>query len=165
MPRQKYSGNYPALRRAAAPATRRSDADDSPLFITVLKNSAIGLIVTLLSGIVLISVACAIAYANPDPESITLPLALASLMISMFAGGFVCSRLTRSSPLFCGIVCGSMITLCTMLLALCLVGAPSMQYGFWLSAALHAFAIGFCSLGALTGNMKRRAKPMSKRFR
>jgi putative membrane protein (TIGR04086 family) len=165
MPKNTHKGGYPAPRRAAPPSVRQSDGDDSPLFITVLKNSALGLIAALLSGILLISVSCAIAYANPNPEALTLPLALASLMVSMFVGGFVCSRLTGSAPLFCGIVCGGMITLCTMLLALCLVGAPSIEYGFWLSALIHAFAIMFCSLGALMGNMKRRPKPMSKRFR
>ena len=165
MQRRKNMGGYPAPRRTAALPSGRSVPDDSPLFITVLKNSVSGVIAALLSGIVFISISCAIAYANPDPEALSLPFALASLMLSMFVGGFVCSRRTGSSPLFCGIVCGGIITLFTMLLALCLAGAASMEYGFWMSAALHTFAIVFSVLGSFAGNMKRRPKPTVKRYR
>ena len=164
MQREKYKGGLPTIKRSAALSSRKSDKDDQPLFLTVLKNSAIGLACAMLSGILLVSASCAVAYANPDPGALMLPLALASLMISMFVGGFVCSKMTKDAPLFCGVICGGIITFGMMLISLCFTKTPSSGYGFLMSAALHAFAIVFCVLGAFAGNYKRKTRSGAKKY-
>ena len=140
--------------------------DDMPIFARVLRNSFWGLAVFVAIGIILLSAVCGIAYSNADPDALIMPLSLASLLPSMFVAGFVCAKKTGEAPLLCGIVCGGVITLCTMLLALILRNATGSGYELWQQSLLHGIAILFCVLGAFAGNVKKKADPRKhKRFK
>jgi putative membrane protein (TIGR04086 family) len=139
------------------------DEDGIP-FVKILKCSLFGLLAMLISGLLLITVTAAIAFACPDPASLTAPLSLLSLMLSELVGGFVCSKLSKGHPLVCGLVCGAVCALCMLLLSPITFGAPSSEYGFWQGALLHLYAVGFSLIGSYLGNIKLgRGKPR-KRF-
>ena len=137
--------------------------DDMPILARVLRNSFSGLAAFIAVGIILLSIVCGIAYSNPDPESLIMPMSLASLLPSMFAAGFVCTKKTGEAPLLCGIVCGGVITVFTMLLALLLKNATGSGYELWQQSILHGIAILFCILGAFAGNAKRKLDPRKHR--
>lgn len=160
---QKRGGGL-VRSRPTALAARNTETSDSPLFLSVLKSGIFGIATALGAGLILITVATAVAYANPDPSALIPALSLLSLLPSMFAGGFVTAKKVKDAPLLCGIISGGMITVVTMLLAIVLRGLPSSGYAFWQSAALHTAAIAFSVLGAFAGNVKRRPKPGKRRF-
>ena len=154
-----FGGIIPRKSTALVP---HSD-DDMPIFTRVLKNSFSGLAVFVIVGVILLSIACGVAYSSSDPDSLVMPMSLISLLPSMFAAGFVCVKKTGEAPLLCGTVCGGLITLCTMLLALLLRNAIGSGYELWQQSLLHGIAILFCVLGAFAGNAKRKVEPRKHR--
>ena len=151
-------------RRSSLPTVRQSKSEDEGLLPLLIKNGLIGLGGFVLSGIMLVTAACAAAYACPDPTSLIAPLSLAALLPSSFIGGFITVKLTRQSPLLCGIVCGAMCAIAMLGLSLIFTGAPTSSYTFFQGLLLHALALLFCVLGALTGNYKRKPNPRKRRF-
>ncbi len=155
--------------RSGVPAIRRSTAliphsnDDQPLFRQVLRNSLAGLLSFAVVGLILISVVCGIAYSSQDPDSLIMPMSLASLLPSMFAAGFVCAKKTGDAPLLCGIVTGGIITVFIILISWLLQGASVSGYAFWQQSLLHGIAILFCILGSFAGNAKRKVDPRKRR--
>ncbi len=164
MSEYKKKGSFPVPAKSRALAKIGNEAEDSPIFLSALKGALWGLGAAIASGILLVTLMTAIAYANPDPATLISPLALLALMPAMFAGGFVTSKKVGSSPLLCGILCGAAVTLVTLLLSVVLWGLPSSGYAFWQSVALHVAAVGFSVLGAFAGNIKRKQKIGKRRF-
>lgn len=154
----------PAVRRSSSLPVSAYDNDDSPSLASILKNSLVGLAVTAISGLILISTTCALAYSSADPSSLIAPLSLLALLVSNFLGGFVTAKKTRSSPLACGLVCGAVTTLVMILFSLLLRGAPTSNYKFWQSALLHSMSVLFCVLGAMAGNVKIKSRRKKRRF-
>ena len=150
--------------RPVALAKKDSAQDDSPLLVTALKGGLLGVGVTLGIGLLLITVASAVACANPDPTALIPPLSLLCLLPSMFVGGFAAAKKVKEAPLLCGILSGGMVTVVTLILSAILRGLPSSGYAFWQSAALHTAALAFAVLGAFAGNVKRKPKPKKRRF-
>jgi putative membrane protein (TIGR04086 family) len=150
--------------RPVALAKKDSAGSDSPLLVTALKGGLLGLGITLGTGILLITVASAIACTNSDPASLIPAMSLLCLLPSMFAGGFAAAKRVKEAPLLCGILSGGMVTLVTLILSAILRGLPSSGYAFWQSASLHVAAIAFSVLGAFAGNVKRKPKPAKRRF-
>lgn len=151
-------------RRSSLPVTRQTAAQETGIFTTLVKNALIGLGGFTLSGLMLVTAACAAAYACPDPTSLIAPLALAALLPSSFLGGFITCKLTKQSPMLCGVVCGAMCAIAMLGLSLIFTGAPTSSYTFFQGLLLHALALLFCVLGALTGNYKRKPNPRKRRF-
>ncbi|MBE6684164.1 MAG: TIGR04086 family membrane protein [Ruminococcaceae bacterium] len=150
--------------RTTPVAARSRSGDESPLFTSVLKCSLWGLLVTFISGIILISVLSAAALASPDPLSLISSLSLIALFPSAFIGGFVTAKRVKDAPALCGIICGGLSTVCAMLFSIVLKGISSSNFELWQSLLLHALVIVFSVLGALAGNVKRVAKRGKRRF-
>ncbi len=163
-PRSITAGRALASRTSSAPASRSGDNEESGLFMTVIKNSLFGLLGFAVSGLILVTLMCAIAYASSDPGALIAPLAIGALMISSFIGGFIDAKLTRQAPLLCGAVCGAMCAVLMLVLSLCFAGVPSSHYTFLSGLFMHAFALLFSILGAFTGSIKRRVNPKKRRF-
>ncbi|MBQ8408967.1 MAG: TIGR04086 family membrane protein [Clostridia bacterium] len=149
---------------SASLVARSREKEDASLLSTVMSSALTGTLTALALGAILLFIMTAVAYANTDPAILLSPLSLAALLPSMFAGGFVCAKKVKEAPLLCGIVCGGMITVISILLSVILRGLPSSGYEFWQTALLHAIAILFTVLGAFAGNIQRRQKPGKRRF-
>ncbi|MBE6583442.1 MAG: TIGR04086 family membrane protein [Ruminococcaceae bacterium] len=163
-PKPKSASGALTRRRASLPGLRASEVEDQGLFVTVIKKALFGLAGFILSGLILVTFACFIAYSSADPGSLITPIATAILLISSFIGGFITAKLVHESPLLCGIVCGAMCTVSMLILSLCFTGAQSSHYTFFQGLLLHAFAILFSILGAYAGNFKRKPNPRKRRF-
>ena len=164
MSEYKKRGAFPIPARERSLSQISKNDEDSPILLSALKGSLLGLGVSMATGILLTAIMAAIAYANPDPSYLIAPLSLLALMPSMFVGGFVSSKRVGEAPLLCGVLCGGSITIVTILLSIALWGLPSSGYAFWQSAALRTAAVGFSILGAFAGNIKRKPKVGKRRF-
>ena len=111
----------------------------------------------------LISCAAAVAFTRADPDALITPLSLIALLLSAFAGGFTTARRTGSAPILCGILCGGVITVFSMIAALILRGVTGSGYELWQAAILHGATILFSILGSFAGNAKRRVDPRRHR--
>ena len=160
----RVGGGVSARHLSALPKTRSDSTDEKATLATIVKNAAFGLIGFLVCGLTLVTAACAAAYAGSDPSALIMPLGLAALMISCFAGGFITSKLTRSAPMICGVVFGGLSALLMLAMSLLFSDAPSSHFSFWQGLLMHGFALLFSILGALTGNYKRKPNPRKRRF-
>ena len=160
---QKRRGGLIPSRTMSLAKRERKEAD-SPLLVAALKGGLIGMGIALGVGLALITVAAAVVCMNPDPAMLIPPAALLCLMPSMFAGGLATTKRVKEAPLLCGILSGGMVTIVTIILSAILRGLPSSGYAFWQSAALHTAAMAFSVLGAFAGNVKRKTKPVKRRF-
>lgn len=160
---RKKHGIVPAHH--AMPAARSEVKEDSHILPLMLKSSLLGALATAVCGLLMLTALSAVAISSPDPTSLLLPLGLGALLPSTFAGGFVTAKKVGEYPLACGVVCGATFTLFSLFFALILRGLPSSGYSFAVSALLHGSAVLFSVLGAFAGNVKKRRKPISKRYR
>ena len=157
---KSYGGLVP--RRSTALAIRSQD-EDEPIFARAMRGSLSGLVSFVAAGLVLISCAAAVAFAQANPDKLITPLALVALLLSAFAGGFTTARRTGDAPLLCGILCGGVITVFTIVVALILRGATGSGYELWQAAILHGATVLFSSLGSFAGNAKRKVDPRKHR--
>lgn len=152
-------------RRSTALAIRSQD-EDEPIFARAMRSSLSGLVSFVAAGLVLISCAAAVAFTRANPDALITPLALVALLLSAFAGGFTAVKRTGSSPMLCGILCGGVITVFTMLAALIMRGVTGSGYELWQAAILHGATVLFSTLGSFAGNAKRKIDPRKhRRFR
>ena len=160
--KKQQKGLVPSRRNL--PTRRREEKETSPLFGRLIKSSLIGLTAATICAVSLITLASAMAYANPDPTKLINILSSVVLMLSNFAGGLVTSKKLGEAPLLCGIVTGGITMLASMLLEIILSSLPTSGYEFWLTLILRISAIFFSILGAFAGNVKRSTGRAKRRF-
>ena len=151
-------GNSLVRSHMSSLPSRMQDQGEPPLLKCALFGSLLALLATALSGLILISVMTAIAYADPDPLSKIPALSLVALLPSMFVGGFVCVKIVKEAPLLCGILSGAVTAVVFLVLSLILRGLPASGHAALGTVALHSAAVLFSLFGALAGNVKRRTK-------
>lgn len=157
---KSFGGIVP--RRSTALAVRQRDNDESPISIA-FKSSLSGLLTFICCGLILISIAAAIAYSNSDPDTLIAPLSLAALFPAAFAGGFTTVKRTGGAPLLCGVLCGGIITVFSIVASLILRSAISSGYELWQASILHGATVLFSVLGSFAGNAKRKVDPRKHR--
>ena len=162
--RSRGASSPVSRRRVSLPTSRSGERDDAVTLATVFKNSAIGLCAFVVSGLTFVTAACAAAYASKDPSALVAPLGLAALLLASFIGGFVTTKLTRSSPVLCAAVFCGIASILMLALSLCFSAASSSHYNFGQGLLMHGFALLFSILGAFTGNFKRKPNPRKRRF-
>ena len=125
---------------------------------------AVGLAVSLISAVSLITLSAIIVYATADPGKLILPAALAALYLSSFFGGLAASLYMRGDTP-CGIFCGLAYFVLILLLSLILPHGAAEKVGMGLSVALHAATPLFAFLGGLaaTNGLNNRARRHKRR--
>lgn len=157
-------GGLPIKRKHAHLGKTRRVSEERPLFKRILSSSLFGLLVNTISGILLVSIVCLIAYSSSDPLSMIPTMALLSLLPSNFLGGFVASKKCGESPIACGITTAAMWGTVSLLGSLCLYAIAPSGYNLWQSLLLHALSLAFCLLGAMAGGIKRIPSRKKRRF-
>jgi len=161
---QGGAGGLPIPHRSVGLSARRKAQDDTPLFKKILMSSLIGLLVNALSGVILVSAVCLIAYWSSDPLSLIPPLSLLALLPSNFLGGFISAKKCGDAAMACGCVTAAMWGVLSLIGALCLYSLPSSDWAVWHNILLHAASLSFCLLGAATGGIKRIPSRKKRRF-
>ena len=149
-------------RSCAVPAAVKG-GDDHPPILRVFLSSLFGSLISLASGILLVTVTSLIAIFMPDPLSFIMPLALLSLLLASFSGGFAATKMMGGSAIVCGFMTAALWCALSLLLSLCLYNAPSSSYALWKALLLHGASALFSILGAFAGNYKPKRDPRKKR--
>ena len=127
------------------------------------KNSVKGLLVSILSGAVLLLLFGWICYMREDPSALLGILGRAALYISAFLGGFFASRFNREKGLLSGLATGGAFMLFVVMLSMFLrSGNEPIKFMTWvmfLLILLVGTAGGY--LGVPSG--KRRKKKNRKK--
>lgn len=108
-------GHTSAGSRAKAPSP---EAATEGRFASSLMSALFALPVTAIIGMILLLIATAVAYANPDPDLLTAPLGLGALGLTACLGGLVAARREPSRPLLSGLLLGLLLALVLVILAL-----------------------------------------------
>ncbi len=87
-------------------------------FSSILRRLPIVLGITVLSGLLLITVLCLIALRSPDPTALIRPGAAAALMLATLCGGIAAGKLNPATPLYAGLLCGAVSAVLLILSAL-----------------------------------------------
>lgn len=123
---------HPSAHRARTSADTRSverrvsgEPSDASAggFSRVLRTLPLTLGVTAVAGVLLVTIAAAIAYNSADPSACILPLAYGALGITSLVGGIVAGLCNREQALLGGVVSGSVFVLLVTIASLICSGA------------------------------------------
>lgn len=149
----------PRSRGTAATANDQQMQGEHAL-TTAVMAALFALPFTALVGLILLLIATAVAYANPDPDALTTPLSLGVLGLTSVLGGLISARRGQARPLLCGLFSGLLLTLTLFALSLCIGGEGngSMTLNLPPLAAwgLHAAVVVLEMLGAKLGARRQR---------
>ncbi len=157
----KGKSGLPAQKRQMGMAQRTRVNEETPIIKTVLLSSLLGVLTSVISGGILLTLLCFFALGSEDPLSLIAPLSLLALLPSNFLGGFISTKKADCSPLACGAITAAMWMLLSLVVALFLP-YPSSNYALWQSILLHCASVLFCVLGAFAGSYKPRKDTRKK---
>ncbi len=114
-----------------------------------------------MTAILLMLCFSAVAYSTPDPASLTFPLGIASLYLSIFVGGIAASRTGASMRLISGLIYTATVFLLFSLVKLPMMGSEGIE-----NAGLYMiFCVAFSAFGILFTTILPKRKNLSKKRR
>ena len=140
----------------------KSSADNDsvkPVFMNALKGCAIGIV----SALLMLLAACAIAMSSEDPASLAGPISYVVLLSGSFVGGIASAKLNGSDTMLCGIMCGALYLGFVLIVSLFIHSTDSKSSSFILSLGLRSVSILSAIVGACISDKK--AKKAKKRKR
>ncbi len=145
--KHKSVGKHPdrpahSLARLGAMQTEEPSDEIAGGFSSILRRMPIVLGVTVLSGLLLTTALCLIAFSSPDPTALIRPCATVALMLSALCGGITAGKLNPAAPLAAGLLCGTLTAGLLVLTAL-LTGQDGglLHWGMRL-AVIPAYLVG-----------------------
>lgn len=150
-----------ALPAVRADATAKLSDERAGGFSRAIAGGLFSLPVTAVLGLIFLTVGTWVAYSNPDPSSLSTPLALGALALSSLLGGLVASRRNSGeSAALCGLCGGCLFSVFLFILSLLFGNEARATMSLGLSApaawGIHAGVVGLEILGALMGRPRRR---------
>ena len=136
---------------------------DTPMDRT-LKSSFIGILATVGIGLALMFASTAAALLTDDPTAFVDPIGYILPFVCAFLGGFVCSKLNKSSPYHVSLICGGATVLIT--LAASFLVPPSLSTGSNIGARLlfNLLTLATFPIGTLISiKASKSNKPKRKR--
>ena len=100
---------------------KRAGASDTPDFFTVSKKATLGATAALCVALLLSAVSAALCLLSPDPATLTLPIGIATFLVSAAVGGAVSATGFKSHPtaaVVSALFCGFMLVILTGICAL-----------------------------------------------
>lgn len=146
---------HPTANRFAA-TENHGETSAEGTFSTSLMAALFALPITVAIGLVLLLIVTAVAYSQPDPDSLSTPLSLGALGLTSLLGGLVAARRGRSRGLFCGFLSGLLFTLLLLGASLFFGDDTKTQLTLGFSApltwGLHIVVVLLALLGAKIGS-------------
>ena len=139
---------------------------------TAPKNSPLGALyacvyslpTSLVSGMLLLLLSAAIAYAQADPAVLSRPLSLCSLYLSALLGGIISAR-KSDNPLLTSLINGTGMVLFLWFLSLFSFGISTPVPAPLLSIGMHAGVIAASVLGSFAGMKRAKRRSVSRNRR
>ncbi len=136
---------------------RVGGAEDSGI-ISILKNTLIGFFSALLVGLLGVTAATAVAYANADPDSIIKMIFWIPPALSFFTGGMVSGKLTRSNPLLCGLLPTAYLLVSFLLIGIFFPKDIGSGYTLWQLLLLGGGLVLVAFGGSFVGAREKKTK-------
>ena len=151
-------------KNTAVSGQRNRQGDENSTLIKILKGSLLSLLITFIISFVLILIGAAVAYSNPDPDKLILPISYVSLYISAFFGGFSSAKLNKSDRHLTAALTCALFILIGFLMSLFL---PDNTYGSelpkYLSLILRLAIIPVFFIGVTLANTRKSTSRSRKR--
>lgn len=136
-------------------------------FPATLSSALRGALFALCALILLSACAAAIAYAAPDPDALTTPLALGVLFLSCLFGGWMAyrrgRRINSPAPIVCALLGGGMLMALLFVLSVCLPDSLRGQWPTRLAIGLRGGMLLFCATGAIMAAWAPRKRRKKRR--
>ena len=169
--RHAHNHNHQGPGRIHRPTPTRHPAEGEDLnevgFGRIFMAALFALPVTAVIGLVLLLIVTAVAYANPDPDSLTTPLSMAVLGLTAMLGGLVAARRGQTASLLCGLLAGLLFTLLLLVLSLFFSDEARAQLTLGLSSpilwVLHGGVVLLSTLGGKLGSRRTTPSKHQKR--
>lgn len=153
--KQNKSVPHPGKRSLAVAKT--AGEEEKPGAVSVMIGALRALPFTLFAGFLLLLIASAIAYAQPDPDSFGIPLAVASAGLSALIGGFLNVRFNHGQALLSGLSGGILFMGTLMILSLCFFRECGSGYSSTVTFLLHAGIVLLEIVGAFLGLPRKKS--------
>ena len=141
-PQHKSVGRHPD--RPSSPARQTVEPSDQAAggFSSMLRRLPIVLGVTALSGLLLVTALCLVAFLSSDPTALLRPCTAAALIVATLCGGITAGKLNPDAPLSAGLLCGT-VTAGLLILAALVAGQSGgiLHWGLRL-AVIPVYAVG-----------------------
>lgn len=149
--KRKSVGKHPDRPAFSARQTAEPSDEIAGGFSSILRSMPVALGVTVLSGLLLTTALCVIAFSSPDPTALIRPCAAVSLMLAAFCGGITAGKLNPAAPLAAGLLCGTATAALLILSALLTDGR-----GGLLPWVLRLSVIPACFVGSAVTRPRKR---------
>ena len=132
------------------------DTSATPGFSAALRNAACGVLIACAVGALLLLVVTAAAYAQDDPDSLTMPLGYAVAAVVALTAGAITARRNGRAVLLCGLLSAAILLLVFTVLSLFPHAQAREPMSVGVSLALHAALLPLSCLGAYLGRRRGR---------
>lgn len=140
--------NTPIRSTRVVPSSAKKEKEANDL-LGIAATAGFSAVASVGSGIMFMLAASAVAIACPDPDSFTLPSALAAYFLGAFAGGFVASRREHRAAFAESLLAAALQSLAMLAASAFIPGQE--EYSIWFKAGLHVALFGFYAIGAALG--------------
>ena len=129
---------------------------------TALKSSFLGVLFTAGISLALLFASTAAALMTDDPTSLVDFIGYASIFVSAFFGGFVCSKLDKTSPYLVGILTGAGFVIISILFSLVLPHSLASGMKILPRIGLHVLSFALFPIGTFIGVKSSKPKHKNK---
>lgn len=153
---------YPVRRDSSHTASGKGN---SGMLGYALIGALKGFLSSAAAALVLLTLLCLIAFSDPDPEKLILPLSLLSLTCSALVGGAVSALAGAECPVLCGTLTGAFLTVALILAGAIFFGKGDVGLGLFVELALRASVALLPILGALFVSKLKEVETVARQRR
>ncbi len=149
-----------AKKRTTRPQKKAPKENSSPF--TLMKDTAKGMLVTLIAALASLLVCSLIVYFSSDPNKLIYPMGLLCAALTAMIGGFATERFHRHAALICGLLNGTVATGVWLLISFFLKDSAH-GYSPLMSLLVHTLYILLAVIGAYLGIPRVKKKKARKK--
>ena len=142
---------------------KRKDRDTGDGMSGIVKAATVGACVSLVTAIVFLFAATALAYSQSDPDAMLPVLAFCATYAASFAGGVAAAKADRERGLVCSALGGVAFALVLLFVSVFARKAYSSGYDLLSAMLLRASVVAVSCVGGVVGRYKKQKRRYSKR--
>ena len=153
-------------QRTVHKSVRKNTLKKDSAIDKTLKSSFLGILVTVGVGFALMFASTAAALLTDDPTAFVTPIGCVLPFVCAILGGFICSKLNKSSPYLVSLLCGGGVVLLSLVASFLLPHSLSTGTNIGTRLLLNALTLAAFPLGTLISiKASNSNKPKHKKRR
>ena len=138
-------------QRVAHKKVRKNTIKKDSAMDKTLRSSFLGILITVGVSFTIMLASTAAALLTDDPTAFVNPIGYVLPFICAILGGFICSKLNKSSPYLTSIICAFVFVLLSMLLSFALPHSLSSEISPLMRIGLHSLHLIAFLFGTFVG--------------